>query len=258
MHDPCTVAHEIRYPWRKYGRRGKSEWETNYRAPFITVWHVDPENSKGKIGCKSDDTCGWHTPPWTQDDDDRIRKLGRIEYSTIFSKQHAIAEKKDYAYVCYEPSSYDAIYWTWRAIKHHERDGTGWKYGKSLSAAELNYIFSLDSNPVDNLRLSVAGVKDAETCASFFITVYRCYLRFNRVWYKHPRWHFWHWRIQVHPWQQFRRWAFTRCEHCGKGFKYGEAPVSHGWQNHQPKFFRGEQGLFHSACSGASTRRMRP
>ena len=40
MHDPMTVAFEIRYPWKKY-------------ASFITIWHVDPE----KDG--SDDSCDW-------------------------------------------------------------------------------------------------------------------------------------------------------------------------------------------------------
>lgn len=254
MHDPSTVAHEIRYPWRKYRRKGKSDWERKYRAAFITIWHVDPENGKGKCGVRSDDTCGWANPSWSLEDDERIRKLGRSEYSTIFGKQHAVAEKKDYAYVCYEPSVYDAIYWAWRSIKHQKRKGTGWKYGKPLTAAELDYIYSLASNPVDNLRMTVAGVKDAETCASLFITIYRCYLRFNRAWYRHPRWHFWHWKIQVHPWQQFRRWALTRCEGCGKRFRYGESPTSHSWHSERPKLLRGERGLYHSQCSSMTVK----
>lgn len=38
----------------------------------------------------------------------------------------------------------------------------------------------------------------------------------------HPRWHVWHWRIQIHPLQQFMRWAFVRCEVCRGRFKWNE------------------------------------
>lgn len=44
MHDPMTVAHDIRRPWKdKHG----------WRKPVLTIWHVDPE----KDG--SDDSCDW-------------------------------------------------------------------------------------------------------------------------------------------------------------------------------------------------------
>src|SRR5687767_14141855 len=52
MHDPMTVAFEIKYPWRKYPK-GDKYFPDGYREPFITVWHVDPE----KRG--SDDSCDW-------------------------------------------------------------------------------------------------------------------------------------------------------------------------------------------------------
>ena len=53
MHDPLTVAFEIRYLWKKYGQRGQTEFERNYRESFITIWHKDPERDG------SDDSCGW-------------------------------------------------------------------------------------------------------------------------------------------------------------------------------------------------------
>ncbi len=53
MHDPLTQAFQIKYPWKKWGGKGKSDWERNYREAFITIWHKDPE--KGG----SDDSCGW-------------------------------------------------------------------------------------------------------------------------------------------------------------------------------------------------------
>lgn len=44
MHDPMTVAFEIKLPFRS---------EKNKYKSLITIWHVDPE----KDG--SDDSCGW-------------------------------------------------------------------------------------------------------------------------------------------------------------------------------------------------------
>ncbi len=44
MHDPMSVAHEIRRPWKS---------DHGWRRPILTIWHVDPE----KDG--SDDSCDW-------------------------------------------------------------------------------------------------------------------------------------------------------------------------------------------------------
>lgn len=54
MHDPMTVAFEIRYPWRAYPKaQRKTEFERTYRRAFIVIWHVDPERDG------SDDSCDW-------------------------------------------------------------------------------------------------------------------------------------------------------------------------------------------------------
>ncbi len=71
-------------------------------------------------------------------------------------------------------------------------------------------------------------------------------------WQVHPRWHVWHWQIQVHPWQQVRRWLLTRCARCGGRFRYGESPVSHSWHSQKAGFLRGEKGMYHTDCSGQS------
>lgn len=41
----------------------------------------------------------------------------------------------------------------------------------------------------------------------------------------HPRYHFWHWRIQFRPYQIFMRWAFERCCICKKGYRWNESVV---------------------------------
>ena len=248
MHDPLTVAFEIKSPFR--GRPSKF-WPKDYRKSLATIWHCDPEyHSRHMCLRRQDDTCGWFSPPYTVDARDRIQKLGRDQYSTIFNKQWAEGAGKDYARICYVPTPYDAIYWAWRAIKHAEQKGRGWQYGKALSAAELNHIYSLDASPVDNLRLTVASVTDADSCADLFLMVYQSYLRFSRPWYRHPRWHVWHWRIQIHAVQAFKRWAFSRCATCGKRFAWGYSPTTHTWDNGGPHWFRGEGDVHHSHCLG--------
>lgn len=250
MHDPSTVAFEIKSPFR--GKPSKM-WPKGYRNSLVTIWHEDPLNFKDKCGCRDDDSCGWFRPPYTKEQGERISKLGRSQFSTIWGKLHAVREKKDYAYVCYQPEVYDAIYWTWRAINHSEKKQGVWQYSKernALTALELETIYSLTSNPVDNLRMTFAGVKDEETAADFFMTVFRCWQRYNRPWYKHPRWHFWHWEFQIHSWQTFRRWAFSRCAGCGKRFPWGYSPTTNSWDRAKPKWFCSEVDAYHSECLG--------
>jgi hypothetical protein len=59
-----------------------------------------------------------------------------------------------------------------------------------------------------------------------------------RPWYRHPKWHFWHWQLQVHIWQSFKRWAFDRCSKCGKGFHWGESVIG-DWSGKR---------IWHGAC----------
>lgn len=236
MHDPSTLAFDIKWPFGGHVFHGRRS-----RPLFISVWHEDPLKFEGKTDCRDDDSCGWFSPPCSGNDLERIRKLGRFEYSTIWQKQAALKAGRDYAYICFEPSAYDAIYWAWRAINHSEKGHGVWQFGKernALTAAELEKIYVLSANPIDNLRHCVSGVKDEESCAVFFVTVYRCWRGFNRPWYRHPRWHFWHWRLQIHPLQKIIRRLFHRCCVCGKPFGWNESPTGN-WNGDK---------IWHSAC----------
>jgi hypothetical protein len=70
--------------------------------------------------------------------------------------------------------------------------------------------------------------------------------KFHRGW----RFHIHHWRIQVGPLQDLRRWALTRCEWCG-GRSRGkdQADNSHQWDRERGPWWRGERGLYHRDCS---------
>lgn len=73
------------------------------------------------------------------------------------------------------------------------------------------------------------------------------------TWTSHWRWHVHHWRFQVHPLQDLRRWALTRCEWCGgKSRKGGRVNVSRGGRERAP-WWRGELGLYHRECMSADT-----
>ena len=243
MHDPSTVAFDIKYPWRS---RPSQFWPKGYRKTFITIWHEDPLNFKGKCGVRDDDSCGWFTPPMQTTEVDVWRKRADYEYTCVFNKQDATAKGESYARVCYHPeTTHDAVYWIWRSIRHeHLKDKwwyrTLWRYSSRPSARELEASQNLASNPVDNLQFTFHEVKDAETFWPFYLCILKAYRRNARPWYRHPRWHVWHWRIQVHPWQKLRRRLFDRCASCGKPFGWNESPIG-TWSGDK---------IWHSECAG--------
>lgn len=62
------------------------------------------------------------------------------------------------------------------------------------------------------------------------------------------RWHFWHWRISVDLLRDLKRWLFSRCQHCGRRFTWGYAPISYSWNGTGPRWFRGEEHVAHLEC----------
>lgn len=184
MHDPMTVAFEIRYPWKAYSREKReastSDFVKNYRESFITIWHVDPETDG------SDDSCDWHN------------RKGKLN-----AKEQAVAE----------------AVWDMETIldnKPHYPDSREHKAWQPLHSAIRNLLW-----------------KPSRT----------------HWWQVHPRWHVWHWQITVHPYRNARRWLLTRCCRCGGRFGYGESPVSGSWDKKPPRWFRGEEGMYHMDCS---------
>lgn len=223
MHDPKTVAHEISL-WKN--KRG-------HKIPFITIWHVDPESNT--LGTSDDDSCGWFTPPYTQEEYDEMVKWSKEQYGNIFSRTEAIREKRSYFDICHDQDCYGAIYWSWRSIRHKRNPKAKWQYDIGPSARELEIIYNLATNPVDNLQHTVRNIKDQESFTEFFKIVWNAYRRYERPWYRHPRWHINHWQIQIHPWQKLKRRYWDKCCICGKrGFK---EPALSDWSR-----------IWHQAC----------
>lgn len=97
----------------------------------------------------------------------------------------------------------------------------------------------LTHSPMDNFRTSLCflsgwhsnwrtdGVPNTEkqdqwhreqNAQGFFIAIAGYIMRERRFWFQYPRWHVWHWKLQVHPLEHFKRWAFSRCCKCGGRF----------------------------------------
>ena len=193
-----TVAHEIRL-LPKYNRKG------NYRTPLITIWHVDPESDG------TDDSCGWSRVKLTDEERKYIKKVAKDQYDQLYARKAAIREGKDYASVCYNQDTFGTIYWLWRVFSKGKEV---WQYGKHLSNEDFQYVMQLATNPVDNFQSHKNNtLEEFETFVTYLYSVYKTK---KRPWYKHPRWHILHWKIQFHPWQKFKRRWLEKCCKCGK------------------------------------------
>lgn len=213
MHDPLTVAFQIRYPWRKYGNRGRTEFERQYRETFITIWHRDP----GRGG--SDDSCGWFKRAWhgNQETLSKIRSEFNHSWDSKYSGWFDSEGKPLYSPMAIALGMFRIAAWV------HFKDR---RKSDRFMQRHLYDILSFAENPVDSMLPTITskyGIESkdrrVEQAAS---VIYGCILRWEQRWWQHPRCHVHHWRIQIHPWQQLRRRYWERCCKCGKrGFPKG-------------------------------------
>lgn len=204
MHDPKVVAFEI-YLGAQKKKNGQ------YRSSFITIWHNDPETDG------SDDSCGWSFPKISDAEREWLKKVAKDQYHQMLAKTVAERENKSYAYICYDQDVYGIIYWMWRHFNRELKKET-WQYGSHLSNKELQYIYQMATNPVDNFQGH--DPKTFDNFEQMLFLIYRCWKKYHRKWWQHPRWHFHHWSIQFRPYQRLKRRFWDKCCMCGKrGFK---------------------------------------
>jgi hypothetical protein len=242
MHDPMTVAFEIKRPWPQgtsITMRGKP-WR--YWPAWITIWHVDPERDG------SDDSCGWSY----------VRLSKELISDLSFE---AGCEARDPWLLRDESkrpvSIADAELKLRGAIVN-----TALRVNVRCSFEQATQLASeLLHNPVDNCRSSLCFLagwhtnfsEDRESdrkekALGVYMMIARILLTRARPWWRHPRWHVWHWRVQIQPLQAFKRWVWSRCCKCGGRFKYGEAPTTYQWHSTGPLWFKSQEGIFHSNC----------
>lgn len=235
MHDPLTVAFDIKYPWRD---KPSQFFPKGYRHTFITIWHKDPERDG------TDDSCGWfmrarHGSPVTLE---RIRKRfdsdWDCEHGGLFVSSGA-ANFSTYGIVI-------NLFWM-AAFVHFGEGSHGRERAFRFIQSHLAEILFFAENPIDSLQDGIVGRfgfdKRDDRIRSMASCIYSWILRAERPWYKAPRWHFWHWRVQVHPLQSLKRRFFDKCIVCGKrGFPRGVSACGN-WDG---------TAIWHSTCDQAN------
>jgi hypothetical protein len=245
MHDPQTVAFKIPFPWYRRGPAFKDGSTMRHWEPFITIWHVDPESDG------SDDSCGWAYPRFTKKQLKRLQNLGWSEsYNPVLQRHFGKtlddpADAESLLRAAFLRTAYalgvkitadEAVRWACEAA-HCSDDGY-----RSLLAFLPGWHSNREEDSQEARRDHANGL---------FFACARRILQEKRPRWRHPRWHVWHWRIQVHTAQQFKRWAFSRCCECGRGFTWGYAPTTNNWHGTGPLWFRSEKGVFHGNCDSS-------
>lgn len=256
---------------RKHARRRVRRWDQltkeqkQSRSQFhrrglhdelVVIWHRDPEKNG------SDDSCGWFAPHLTDAQAERMKSLAWHEsYAPHFfatpmeSVSPPLSESLAAGRVM--------IFLVARALNlkvtndQVERWACEWFCEQSDSmGSQLCYKHGYH----DNLKRRYEGESDEgyerrkrearqDFVAGFYCRIATLILRELRPWWKHPRWHIWHWKINVGPLLSFKRWAFSRCAKCGGRFPWGYAPIG-PWGGNGPRWFRNEPGVYHHGCDG--------
>lgn len=212
MHDPLTKAFEIKYPWKKWGKKGQSDWEKNYRETFISVWHKDPETDG------SDDSCGWFVR--SRHCDESIIEEIKKHYDFDWDDDYGGLFDKD-GNPRFSVSGVVLNLFSVAAFIHFKYNrGSADKFMRKHLAKILHFA----ENHIDSLHPTITqkyGKEPrGERIDSLARTVYPWIVRETRKWYQHPRWHIHHWQISFEPWGRFRRRFWDKCCICNKrGFK---------------------------------------
>ena len=229
MHDPITQAFIIRYPWwRMQKSLLKNKGMERYHAPFITVWHLDPCKGGG------DDSCGWSYPRLTKKQIERL-------------KSAAWWEAKYPHFLCCESKEWDgtiteaealyrglillvcrvlSIRFSWAQVSKMAAEAIHVR-----TAGEVGDTFCFVPGYHTNSEKDTHPWRE-DHFTGILCGVARNVLDAKRHWWQHPRWHVHHWRLQIHPWQTFKRRFIDRCSKCGGHFRRGE-PAIGNWSGTQ-------------------------
>jgi hypothetical protein len=201
---------------------------------LITIWHVDPE----KDG--TDDSCGW----FMRDRHLNQEKLQQMIRDWKFEVEHEYYFDKDgnhlFSAIATTMKLYNLATWIFFDHNRKKRDAFMRKY--------THDIIYFAENHTDSLRdtiYNIYGAKGEERKNDILrlaSIVYADVSRKARPWYKSPKWHFWHWELQIHPIQQFKRRYWDKCSKCGKrGFK---GAAFSDWNGTK---------IWHDHCAGSET-----
>lgn len=240
-----TVAFEIKSPIK----RPSKLFPEGYRNTLVTIWHVDPE----KDG--TDDSCGWFKRPrhGNKEHYEKIRKefdydFDKTSKSDDGSTTYFFGQFHPSGEPLYSPISIGLHFFHRAALIHfgsnHEK---AWRFMEK----NLYRIIVFAENGTDSMLNTIQNKyneKRDERVASLAAMVYGCIIRWDQKWWQHARWHVHHWKIQVHLIEDLKRFLFSRCCKCGKGFAWGYTVCTDSWNGTGPLWFRSEKNVYHSDC----------
>lgn len=218
MHDPLTVAFEIKNPFKK------EQGQFHYKPSLLTIWHRDPESDG------SDDSCQWFLRKVDQAMLDKVVK----EFAFNFKHNYWFAEDgfQQFSTIGVVMNMYTAA--SWQVFMHMNGDKPDRGRHSRFMHKYLYEIIHFAENPTDSLTSRITKemyYRTVEHDRSLVLSrderihelaaiITGDIVRKLRPWYKHPRWHIHHWRFQFHPLQQLKRRYWDKCSVCGKrGFK---------------------------------------
>lgn len=255
---PETLAFSFPpYPRRraKLGERGPWSFAGALYAlkPWIgfDIWHIDPE--KPGTGNRQDDSCGWfdRTPGEYADAVKHVLKDQTTTHEIgLVLQRRTVTPAPFYEGISERQLSYprlaasDALAVVMMVAQELElrrwwngRNGNSGAHGSLLRRTftrrrnVVDQALSLALSPIDNLS-------SAETPKEMVRYIAAALNRRFRPWWRHPRWHVHHWKINFDLGRNLRR-MFSRCPACRKPLGFGYSPFSPG-----------DGKLYHGPCAG--------
>jgi hypothetical protein len=245
---PYVHGRRITRPDGSVTRRGPWLAEALYALkPWIgfDIWHIDPE--KPGTGNRTDDSCGWfdRTPGEYRDavtyvckdsttlHDIRRALLTRAVVKSEFGHVYPRMLLGETMAVCVLVARELELRRWWNG-----QDGNGgahasfWLRTFTRKRDVTGDALDLALNPLDNL----SSEDDPERLVRLIAGALN---RRYRPWWKHPRWHVHHWKINFDLVRNLRR-MFERCVTCGRPIGFGKSPcVDHRGMHHSHCVERG-------------------
>lgn len=197
------------------------------------IWHIDPERPSN--GQRTDDSCGWFerrpreytdAVAYVLKDAEAMHEIRRslatrASVTGVYGHTYPRMQAGETLAVCLLVARYLELRRWWNG-----EDGNGGAHASTLRRVftrkrrvdDVAYDLALD--PLDNL----SSADDPEGLVRLIAGA--LHRRF-KPWWKHPRWHVHHWKVNFNIVWNVRR-MFQRCATCAEPLGFGYSPIVDG------------------------------